>query len=240
MIKHIMFDLDGTLLAIGLDDLINTYMSLLAEKMAKLGYDPKQSVKAVWVGTEAMLKNNGEQTNREAFWQAFATMGLGDVSLIEQQVDVFYTNEFCQIQKVVRQQRNLKAMITALKEKGYTLSLATSPIFPFVGIQERLSWVGLTPDDFFLVTSYENSHYCKPNLKYYQEVMEKAGFTPEETMMVGNDLSDDMPVEALGVKTFLVTDILEHETPDYQQKYTHGAFTQLQEFLENLPNIKDE
>ncbi len=238
MIKHIMFDLDGTLLAIGLDDLVKTYMGLLGKKMAGLGYDPELTIKAVWAGTYAMLKNKGEKTNREVFWETFSTFGLGDVATIEQQVDSFYTNEFRQVRGVLKEERNLRELIDGLKEKGYTLSLATSPIFPLVGVKERLSWIGLTAEDFAVVTSYENCRFCKPQFGYYQEVMNAAGFSPDESMMVGNDLNDDMPVGHLGVQTFLVTDILENKQEGFEEKYTHGTFSQLKEFLENLPNIK--
>lgn len=238
MIKHILFDLDGTLLAIGLEDLIKTYMGLLGKKMAGLGYNPEVTVKAVWAGTYAMLKNNGSRTNREVFWETFSTFGLGDATLIEQQVDSFYANEFRQVRGVLKEERNLRELIEGLKEKGYALSLATSPIFPLVGVKERLSWIGLTVEDFAVVTSYENCRFCKPQLGYYQEVMNAAGFSPEESMMVGNDLKDDMPAGELGVETFLVTDILENKQEGFEQNYTHGTFLQLQEFLENLPNVK--
>ncbi len=238
MLKHIMFDLDGTLLSIGLEDLVKSYMGLLGKKMAGLGYNPELAIKAVWAGTYAMLKNNGEKTNREVFWEAFAAFGLGDVTAIEQQVDSFYTNEFRQVQGVLKEKRNLRELVDRLKEKGYTLSLATSPIFPLVGVKERLSWIGLNVEDFAVVTSYENCHFCKPQPGYYQEVMNAAGFTAEESLMVGNDLNDDMPVGDLGVQTFLVTDILENAKEGFENIYTHGTFAELQEYFENLPSIK--
>ena len=240
MIKHILFDLDGTLLAIGLEDLIKTYMALLGKKMAGLGYDAEVIIKAVWAGTYAMLKNDGTKPNREVFWETFATFGLGNVKTIEDQVDSFYTNEFCGVRRVLKEERSLRELVDGLKEKGYTISLATSPIFPFIGVKERLSWIGLTPDDFIVVTSYENCRFCKPQLGYYQDVLNAAGFTAEESLMVGNDLSDDMPAGELGIQTYLVTDVLEHHQEGYEKKYTHGTFAQLQEFLKNLPEIKDE
>ncbi len=238
MLKHIMFDLDGTLLALSFDDFVKAYMKLLGQKMATLGYDPELSVKAVWAGTYAMLKNDGSQTNRDVFWKTFATFGLGDISKIEEQMDSFYTQEFKGVRATLREERNLRNMVDGLKNKGYTLSLATNPIFPMVGVKERLSWLGLTCDDFAVVTSYENSHFCKPVLGYYEEVMKTAGFTPEESMMVGNDINDDMPAGNLGVQTFLLTDILEHEKEGFEKEYNHGTFQQLQAFFHQLPSIQ--
>ena len=208
--------------------------------MAGLGYDSKLVIKGIWSGTYAMLKNNGERTNQEVFWETFATFGLGEVETVKQQVDSFYTNEFKQVRKVLRGERNLRETIDGLKEKGYALTLATSPIFPLVAIKERLSWIGLTLEDFGVVTSYENCHFCKPQLGYYQEVLNRAGFSARESLMVGNDITDDMPAGDLGIQTYLVTDIPEHEQEGDRQRYSHGTFNGVTQFLQNLPNIKDE
>lgn len=238
MLKHIMFDLDGTLLALGFDDFVKVYMKLLGGKMASLGYDGEQSVKAVWAGTYAMLKNDGTKSNHRVFWETFDTFGLGDVKTIEGLMDVFYTQEFTGVRSVLREERNLRKMVDGLKEKGYTLSLATNPIFPLVGVKERLAWLGLTAEDFAVVTSYENSRYCKPKPGYFEDVMKTAGFTPEESMMVGNDIHDDMPAAGLGVQVYLVTDVLENANGNSVDAYSHGTFAELLQYFEELPNIK--
>ena len=46
------------------------------------------------------------------------------------------------------------------------------------------------------------------NLKYYEEILEKNGLKPEECVMIGNDVSEDMITEKLGMKAFLLTDCL--------------------------------
>ena len=49
-------------------------------------------------------------------------------------------------------------------------------------------WAGLKPEDFELYTTYENTGYCKPNPKYYQDILERLDLTAQECMMVGNDI----------------------------------------------------
>ena len=68
-IKHILFDLDGTLLPMVQDEFVRFYMPLLAKAYLKKGVemDPKGFIGAVWKGYEAMVKNDGSGTNREAF-----------------------------------------------------------------------------------------------------------------------------------------------------------------------------
>ena len=68
----ILFDLDGTLLPMDNDAFTKGYFKLLAAKLAPHGYEPKQLVDAIWAGTAAMVKNDGTQSNEEAFWKKFA------------------------------------------------------------------------------------------------------------------------------------------------------------------------
>lgn len=56
---------------------------------------------------------------------------------------------------------------------------------------------------FDLVTSYENSHYAKPNPLYYQEILNKMGARAEQTLMVGDEHMDMIAAE-IGIKTFFV------------------------------------
>ncbi|MFW5991589.1 MAG: HAD family hydrolase [Halanaerobiaceae bacterium] len=51
-------------------------------------------------------------------------------------------------------------------------------------------------------------HYCKPHPGYYREILHKLSLTPEECIMVGNDVQEDMVAGDLGFKTYLVTDYL--------------------------------
>ena len=70
-IRHILFDLDGTLLPMNQDEFVTFYMPLLAKKYISEGisFDPKAFIASVWKGYGAMVNNDGSCTNREAFWQ---------------------------------------------------------------------------------------------------------------------------------------------------------------------------
>ena len=65
----ILFDLDGTLLPMDNDAFTKGYFKLLAAKLTPHGYEPKQLVDAIWAGTAAMVKNDGSQSNEDAFWK---------------------------------------------------------------------------------------------------------------------------------------------------------------------------
>ena len=112
--------------------------------------------------------------------------------------------------------------------------LATNPLFPSIATENRIRWAGLQPEDFEYFTTFESSHYCKPNLDYYREILDRLSLKPEECLMVGNDVSEDMVTEQLGMKTFLLTEcLINKENKDISQ-YPNGGFTQLHTYLKEL------
>ena len=70
-IKAILFDLDGTLLPMDQETFARAYMGGLVKVAAGNGYDPNKAKDAILAGTYAMVKNQGDMTNEEAFWQVF-------------------------------------------------------------------------------------------------------------------------------------------------------------------------
>jgi len=69
--QAIMFDLDGTLLPMELKGFAKAYFTALARELAPFGLQPEVVMKAVWGGTEAMIRNDGSRLNADAFWEVF-------------------------------------------------------------------------------------------------------------------------------------------------------------------------
>ena len=112
--------------------------------------------------------------------------------------------------------------------------LATNPLFPKEATESRVRWAGMNPDYFKLITVYTNSRFCKPNLAYYQEILDKIGALPEECVMIGNDAKEDMIAESLGIKVFLLTDCLINSENIDISAYPKGSFAELAAFVEHL------
>ena len=238
MINTILFDLDGTLLPFFQDDFLKAYFGGLCKHMAPFGYAPDESTKAIWHGSKAMIKNDGTVTNDVRFWDGFAEI-LGDgVRALKDPLDAYYNGEYDAIKAVLREETPAKAIVDALRQKGYTLVLATNPLFPRIAQEKRMSWAGLSVSDFALVTDYENSCFCKPNLAYYEEVLQKIGKTPEECMMVGNSVGEDMVAEQLGMDVYLVTGYVENPKNLPIDGYKQGSFADFAAFVETLPTVE--
>ncbi len=233
-IKAVLFDLDGTLLPMDQDVFVKAYFKGLAKKLAPRGYEPETLIKAVWGGTGAMINNDGSRTNEKAFWEFFSGVFgekvLDDISYF----DEFYRTDFQQVKEVCGFDDMAGHTIKRLKDKGIKLALATNPIFPEIATRSRAAWAGITLDDFEMYTTYENIGYSKPNAEYYRQVAAKLGVEPEECLMVGNDVDDDMVAQELGMKVFLLTDNLINKSGTDISIYPNGGFKELNSYIDSI------
>jgi FMN phosphatase YigB (HAD superfamily) len=238
MINTILFDLDGTLLPLEDKIFLNTYFGLMAKRFARLGYDKDEFIKAVVTGVKAMVENDGKVTNEVMFWNTFEQLVKGDMELLAKEFNEYYLHDFDYVKEATKLNPLSLKCISLLLEKGYQLVLATNPLFPQIATYKRIAWAGLEPTHFSLVTVYENSSFCKPNVKYYESILEKINKKPNECMMIGNDALEDMIASNLGIKTYLVTDYLINTKNIDIEKYQYGDFASLYEFIKDLPNLK--
>ena len=230
-INTILFDLDGTLLPMDQEKFVNGYFKMLAAKLVPYGYEPQQLINAILAGIEAMIKNDRSQLNEDAFWKRFVDI-YGDKVLADKPVfEDFYKNEFQDARSFCGFNPKAAETVRSLKDKGYRVVLATNPLFPSIATESRIRWAGLEPSEFDLYTTYENTSYCKPNLDYYRDILKRINCRPEECLMVGNDVGEDMVVEALGLQVFLLTDCLINTQKKDITAYPHGSFEQLLSML---------
>ena len=233
-ITTVLFDLDGTLLPMDQDVFVKDYFTRIAGKVAPHGYDPKQLIDMIWRGTAAMVQNDGSKTNEEAFWN-YAVSVYGDQILRDKYLfDEFYEREFDKIKAVCGYHPAAAEIVHSLKDQGFRVVLATNPIFPARATQWRIQWAGLQPEDFALYTTYENSVYCKPNPAYYRDILKRLNVQPEECLMVGNDVGEDLIAEQLGMQVFLLTDCVINKANADLSSYPHGNFDDLKDFLRGI------
>ena len=238
MITTILFALDGTLLPMNQDDFANAYVRGVATAAVPAGYEPQTFTKAIFTGTYAKVKNNGIGTNEDVFWNTVAKI-YGDK--IKQDIhifDEFYREDFQKIQSVCGYEPKAKELIINLRAKGYRIVLATNPLFPRIATESRIRWAGLEPADFEAYTTFEDSHYCKPNPKYYKELLERLHLMPEECLMIGNDVDDDMSAATLGMKVFLLTDCLINKGGADLSVYPHGSYDDLDSFIKHIADFE--
>ena len=233
----VIFDLDGTLLPMDQDLFLQKYFALLAKTLSPYGFEPKALIDSVWAGTKAMIENNGNVSNEEKFWQTFLNIHGEESRSSISRFEEFYANEFNTLREFTMPTPMAAKCVREIKARGYTLVLATNPLFPRIATHFRISWAGLDPLDFSYITTYENSSFSKPNLNYYRQILETIQKSPEECLMIGNDLKEDMCISELGADTFLITECLLNEDKDMMKKYKQGNYDELYEYIVQLPKI---
>lgn len=229
----IFFDLDGTLLPMDAKTFEHMYFNGLCKVLPE--FIPDHLIKAVWAGTKAMISNDGSRTNRLAFADTFSKLTGIDFFEAEPRFEEYYRTGFQECIHACRPTDLSKNIIHTLTEKGYKIVIATNPLFPQVATYSRLNWLGLSPDEFALVTTYEDSHYAKPNPAYYQEICQKLSLHPADCLMVGNDTKEDGAALGTGMPVLLVTDCLINSDNAPTDPFAEKTLQEVLEWAKQLP-----
>ena len=232
--RAIFFDLDGTLLPMDQDAFVKRYFGLLSQYFAAEGFDPKAVFSAVRDGTRAMIRNDGQRTNEDLFWDVFCQSANLKKDDVYQKFNAFYDTLFDSSRDAAWENPMAKNAVAAAHKAADLVVLSTNPVFPPAAIHARLSWAGLDPKDFDFITTYDNSSSCKPNPLYFSELLSRFDLKAQDVLLVGNDVQEDAcAAKAAGIRTYLVTDcLLTHDLP--YDEFSHGSFSDMVRMLENL------
>lgn len=205
----LLLDLDDTLISNEMDAFQQPYLKGLGKHLSKL-VKPDLMVHELLSATRAMVSNQRiDQTLEEVFDSHFyPALGLSKEALLPS-IDEFYQVVYPTLKSLIAPRPKAIRVVEAAMAHGYRLVVATNPLFPKTAITQRLTWGKLSPDQypFEIITSYETSHFSKPNPAYYSEIMAQLGWPNEPVMMVGNDLENDIkPAAQAGMATYWVAD----------------------------------
>lgn len=236
MIDTFLFDLDGTLLPIDMDEFEKTYFYEMGKSFRDM-IEPKHLVKNIWTATKEMVGNLEKKPNEQVFMDKFENIIDGDLKVYKERFDRFYDEGFLKVREAVKDVPVMRESIKTLKEKGFDLIIATNPIFPLKSIFHRIRWAGFDPEEFSYISCYENNHYCKPQIQFYKEVLEDTGKKPEQCIMVGNDVQEDLIAARLGMDTYLIEDYILHRTHDKIETTYRGNYKDFYDFVMNLDPV---
>ncbi len=233
--KLIMSDLDNTLLPIYTQDrFVEIWFRDISKVFLSYGLDPVRAASGVNQGIRAMLYNESGRKNIEVFYEEVEKISGYTRDLIEPPTLEYYSTTFENVYDITLPNPFAVKIAELMRQKAEYAAVATMPVFTIEAVAMRMGWVGLKPEMFDHVTTAHTSCYCKPNTLYFQEILDRFGVKPEEALMIGNDVREDMyPCRELGIDTFLVTDHkITHGLPydDFRQ----GRYEDLIAFLEEL------
>lgn len=233
MIECVLFDLDCTLHKMDQRLFLKEYLGAIGGFMAKYGFDPKTLADVIMKGTYAMIRGDGSRTNFEVFWSVYADCYDDTLEADKPRFDAFYNEVFDTLRGTCAPIDGAAEAVRYIKKLGLKTVLASNPVFPMIAQLKRLGWAGLKEDDFCMCTSFENCHYCKPNPRYFTEVAAAVGVKPENCLMVGNDVQEDIvAAEKAGMDVFLLPEYLINSDGADISKYRRGRFPDLINYIE--------
>jgi len=239
MIKTILFDLDGTLLPIEHQKFVDLYFGEMVKSFAMKGFDAKVVLNAVLEGTQGMRLNEGPLSNNDVFWNYFTTMVKGDPLMLKAIFEDFYQHRFDLVKASTSIEPLARPLIKELKKLGYTLILATNPLFPAISTHKRIIWANLDKEDFSIITTIETGYASKPNPKYFINLLAAAGnLDPKTCLMIGNDAIEDLAATKVGIETFLITDHLINKNKIDLSMIPQGNFSDLIVYLNKKLGIQ--
>lgn len=195
---------------------VEQYMKALAPYVAEV-IPPDQLIPLLWDATRRMIENTDPtRTNEEVFTQHFLDRSGLEKEAIWPLFERFYAEHFPTLKQYVEPGTRGREVVQAALDQGYRIAVATNPVFPESAIRERMRWAEVE-DLVEWVSVYEETHHCKPQPGYYREVAERMEVSPQECLMVGNDVQEDMVAKTVGMKTYLVTDwLIDRGHPSYE------------------------
>jgi len=232
--KAILFDLDGTLLPMDVQEFMALYGKAVTQ--AFIDFEEASAIfPQILKSLEAILFSKEADTNYNKFFNHFEEHMPQEKEVYINRFNKFYEDGFETVKAATASSSDMIKAVEILKSKGYKLIIATNPIFPMEANKSRIRWAGLDINHFDHVTSFEKNTSCKPHLEFYQEVLKENGLRAEEVLMVGNDVQEDLIIKALGASTYLINDHLINRKPneDINTDYC-GSYKDFLSFVENL------
>jgi len=201
----LLFDLDDTLLDTNIETFVPAYFQSLSEYLA-----PHVSVNvmlpALISGMRLMLDSEDpSQTLQDVFEDDFyKNLGIPKTDLVDVFED-YYEHIFPRLESITDRRPVAAPLIDWACFNGYRIAIATDPFFPRKATYHRLRWAGLDPEQFEVVSTFENFHFSKTHVAYYAEILGQLGWQEGPVLMVGNDVERDLaPAHQLGLKTYFI------------------------------------
>ncbi|HNB51760.1 MAG TPA: HAD-IA family hydrolase [Anaerolineales bacterium] len=203
----LLIDLDNTLLGNDMDVFLPAYLQRLGRCLAVYA-EPGKMIQALMHATQQMIENNHPtQTLKDVFDAHFYPTLHLPYEVPQADLLDFYEHEFGQLRPLTQLRPEAIQLVNEALEKGVRIAVATNPLFPATAIHQRLDWAGLSPAKipFAHITTYETSHFAKPNPAYYAEILAYLGWPEDPVLMIGDDWELDIqPAHSLGLTGFWI------------------------------------
>lgn len=201
MIKAVFLDMDNTLLVNPDMAFARAFLEIFEQHFTMAGFEDASSNLRMAINAMSR-KQKGNRSNRQL---TLEMLSGGDIERANTTLDSFYADVYPQLKNCIAAVDGASELIYQLREMDYAVVIATNPIYPETAIRQRMAWAGLPLEDdlYSLITSADNMHFAKPDPAYYAEILGRVGIEPDEALMVGDSMKNDIiPARTVGLHSF--------------------------------------
>lgn len=229
-IEAVLFDLDGTLIDVDMEQFVPLYLRRLAARLAPHA-EPRRALGTLRAAVMVML---GGTTGESSLEELLRTKLEEELQLpwtdYQAGLATFCRDDLPELRPLVRPHPLARSLVEACLRRGWRVVLATNPIFPREVVAARLAWGGLADLPFQPVTSYETSRHCKPHPGFFHDLLATLGLPPESCLMVGNDTQHDLSASRVGMPTCLLTTWRIDRSPPFAADWEGSHCALLEQF----------
>ncbi len=212
MIKTVFLDLDDTLLRTYTDKFVEQYVigltASILEHYPALAQASVSPGKVLQRALGTTIQNlDPTLINAEVFGRAVQDMLDLPVDSMQALLDDYHQEPYSKLASLTDRIDAAASLIDQLADMGIAVVIATNPVFQLKPVLQRLAWAGLDRPrvPFTFVSNIEELHYTKPHPHFYEELLARTGAEADETIMVGDSLTEDMiPAAQAGLNTFWI------------------------------------
>ncbi|MEN3008898.1 HAD family hydrolase [Pseudothermotoga sp.] len=197
--KALLLDYGGTLALIDEDQFMENYFFMLNVFLVeryKVALDQADLLDCIVHITRCA---DGFTNNYERLLKCLSSK-VEKVDWREAFEDFYASGEFNELASLVKPNQKVVESAKKARRFGLYTVLAINPIFPKIAVEKQLSWIGLDATNFDHISFMENSHYCKPDPRYYLEICKVLSIEPKDCLMVGDDDFLDGSCVSIGMK----------------------------------------
>jgi FMN phosphatase YigB (HAD superfamily) len=201
-VKHLLVDLDGTLLGNRNVPLGFDFVGRSLGALKKYG-SFKNNVGALLEIYREFGKPSKDRTNDLRVVEIFArrmNMGIEEARKI---IRESLATLFPELQKHFYPIPGSRDFLEWAKNH-YPLTLATNPVWPPEIIEMRVKWAGIDPSIFGFVTHVRAMRAVKPHPEYFEEILGLQGLKAEDCLLIGDNVKMDLPATKVGIRVFII------------------------------------
>lgn len=201
-IKHLLVDLDGTLVGahnVGLSVAFTAKMVHYLKRYANIYY----ILRAIAESFRVHGQNAKFESNQEKIVHVFARYLRMPEEKTEEVLREALMHIFPQLEQYFFPLPHAGDFINWASAR-FPLTLATNPVWPEEIIKMRVKWADIDPSKFRKITHAEIMHSCKPKITYYEELLKQLDLNAEDCLLIGNHMENDLAATKLGIPVYIV------------------------------------